>query len=860
MHNGRRVPTSFLATGSLPTTPKLGSVEGGNVPSMAPVNRLTPGPIQGGSPSSVSSANSSTLGFPSAPADTAVPRRLPTNAAPFVPRAVSASDGANISFHSNVSDCPQVSQRRAPVQAHHREALLRQMYNPQTRGSPPVYQVQISATNTSSLGYPSAGSLGGRMSSESSSGSLRRTGPPPIAPPTAQSVKVVTVQGRPVPMSASLEAERGGGAKPPLSHRSGSSADSSTPFVPRQGGVSRFTPSPQARNFTPRFPFHTDPLNYNPHNVAGRSGSAANSDKDLPPSRGSSDTPGRQRKPPTEPAPLEHRLKQREKQLKLGRVTIGYRNYRLLVPFHDRQQGNPDHPTTPDPTTDCSKRQWDNLISCWRRDLHRWDTEEDASRKAMKSLQTDGALGRVPYEDVAAYTRRTQEELERLYAEINERHSAASAPLTPELAPQTSSGSGLHIAPFVIGGMGLGETDNNNVAANEFGVIGVTCSKGGTDCSSVASGYDPNRYRAPGSYAASIGATSVERKTSSRNGSDHTLGSGAPVAEEEDQGGQQRLNEELARWQASVTLPNNKHVSTDSTDPGTSVSMTSTVPMVHVRLMARDLWGKVGELSTRRDTLLDARTVGTLPVPITPPTQTTLQRPPPDDHSLDNYTSCLMSALASQFDLDRLFVAPVGSAPICLDTNAGRMFFRDTVKRILRESAPAPGVTMTGDEYWASVVASLPVMVYTDELLYNPSAYGPLHTSTLGARSSHPSPIVCRLEDGGSDIEVPHFEGSISDDERSPEITQMVTGGLAKQGGGSPTFAFGDGSSHDPRYVSSTPEFSEVLLMGRWTSTPEDSPSTQPGPFVGSGALLDANETGSGSPLHHDGRSTSGPR
>ena len=878
--NNRRVPAKWATGGgsSLPTTPKVTGNEGGTIVGLAPVGRLTPGPIHGGSPSSVSSANSSVTGFPSAPSD-GYGRKLPTNPTASIIQLQGVKDAHNTSVQSqNSSDCPQVSQRRPPLQPQHKAALLRNTLSTQQqlRANPPSYHTPIQS-NTYSSGYSAEERRGASsasaarqpsVQSDASSGSLRKLmGPSPMAPPSAQSVRVRTVQGRPVPM-ASQDPDRsiGSNSRPPLSHRSTSSADSGGAYAAHtSSGSARFTTAsrgaPPAFNPTAshRLPTHSDPYD----RIPGRSGSAANSERDQPPSRGSSDnTPGRQKKPPTEPAPLEHRLKQREKQLKLGRVTEGYRNYRLLVPFHDRQQGNPDHPTTPDPTTECSKRQWDTLISCWRRDLHRWDAEDDASRKAMKSLRTDGDLGRVPYEDAEAYRKRTEEELQQLYAEINDRHNPQSAPITPDLAPQ--SGAAYNVTPFHIGGMGHLEVDPSAPrGGSEFGVIGGTFqSKGGTDCSSCASAYDPNRYRPPGSGAASVGAASLDRKASSRYGSDHTLGSSALVAEPdvEDVVGRQLRDEHLAIWQAQVTLPKGTHASTDSTD-GASMSITSAGPAIHVRVLAKDLWHRADVLACGARDLLTARTSGTILVPLTPPTQNTLQRPPSDESSLDSYTACLLSALSCQFNLESMYMVPENSTPTRLDTDAGMAFFRDHVKRILRESVPPPGTTASGDEFWASVVLAFPVLVYADELIYNPSMYSAHQLSSIGARSSHPSPIICRPEDDeGSDIDIPYAtpRAHSSDDEQSPEISEMLAVSKTEaiqRGDTAAHHVFPDTgrvSAHDPTYVSTTPEFSEVLLAERWLRTPEeDKDVPKPGTFVGSGALLDVNETGgSCSPVH----------
>jgi len=73
------------------------------------------------------------------------------------------------------------------------------------------------------------------------------------------------------------------------------------------------------------------------------------------------------------PKPKEddtHRLQQREKQLEFGKNTLGYKNYRELVPKKKRTR---DEPQTPDKYQKCSKRSWDGQIRKWRRLLHKYD-------------------------------------------------------------------------------------------------------------------------------------------------------------------------------------------------------------------------------------------------------------------------------------------------------------------------------------------------------------------------------------------------------------------------------------------------------------------------------------------------------
>jgi len=76
--------------------------------------------------------------------------------------------------------------------------------------------------------------------------------------------------------------------------------------------------------------------------------------------------------PPRELSP-EQRLKQRQKQIDLGRQTVGYSNYAQKI---QRELRMPWHPQTPDKNKVCSKRSWDGMVRKWRRLLHRYDPLE----------------------------------------------------------------------------------------------------------------------------------------------------------------------------------------------------------------------------------------------------------------------------------------------------------------------------------------------------------------------------------------------------------------------------------------------------------------------------------------------------
>jgi len=69
----------------------------------------------------------------------------------------------------------------------------------------------------------------------------------------------------------------------------------------------------------------------------------------------------------------QRRLSQRQKQIDLGKQTLGYDCYIQAVPRRRREKGNQRHPRTPNIHTIRSKRSWDGIVRKWRRQLHLWD-------------------------------------------------------------------------------------------------------------------------------------------------------------------------------------------------------------------------------------------------------------------------------------------------------------------------------------------------------------------------------------------------------------------------------------------------------------------------------------------------------
>jgi histone RNA hairpin-binding protein len=68
-----------------------------------------------------------------------------------------------------------------------------------------------------------------------------------------------------------------------------------------------------------------------------------------------------------------HRLEQRQKQIDLGKNTLGYQRYLSAVPRASRDKTNASHPRTPDKLAKQSKRAFFGQIRAWRRALHTWD-------------------------------------------------------------------------------------------------------------------------------------------------------------------------------------------------------------------------------------------------------------------------------------------------------------------------------------------------------------------------------------------------------------------------------------------------------------------------------------------------------
>ena len=69
----------------------------------------------------------------------------------------------------------------------------------------------------------------------------------------------------------------------------------------------------------------------------------------------------------------EAKIAKRQRQIDIGKATVGYKNYIHHVSKKAREFKNPRHPNTPKKTAKISKRNFQGLIAAWRKQLHKWD-------------------------------------------------------------------------------------------------------------------------------------------------------------------------------------------------------------------------------------------------------------------------------------------------------------------------------------------------------------------------------------------------------------------------------------------------------------------------------------------------------
>lgn len=86
----------------------------------------------------------------------------------------------------------------------------------------------------------------------------------------------------------------------------------------------------------------------------------------------------------------EHKIGQRQKQIDLGKNTMGYERYRILLPRSKRLHRDPG---TPDPCGVWNKKGWDAALKKWRRLLHDYDVHLDPSQSTQGQAQFGGRGG-----------------------------------------------------------------------------------------------------------------------------------------------------------------------------------------------------------------------------------------------------------------------------------------------------------------------------------------------------------------------------------------------------------------------------------------------------------------------------------
>ncbi|PSC75794.1 Oocyte-specific histone RNA stem-loop-binding 2 [Micractinium conductrix] len=87
-----------------------------------------------------------------------------------------------------------------------------------------------------------------------------------------------------------------------------------------------------------------------------------------------------------------HRLAQRQKQIDIGKNTLGYQRYRLAVP-RDKRNRRTD-PVTPNVYQVTSKRAFEGQVKKWKRMLHTWDLPGDVQEGEPALLPVETDLGR----------------------------------------------------------------------------------------------------------------------------------------------------------------------------------------------------------------------------------------------------------------------------------------------------------------------------------------------------------------------------------------------------------------------------------------------------------------------------------
>lgn len=89
----------------------------------------------------------------------------------------------------------------------------------------------------------------------------------------------------------------------------------------------------------------------------------------------------------------ERKLATRQRQIDIGKNTVGYQKYLEDIKRLDRTK---EHPWTPNKYNVCSTRSWQGMMRIWRRKLHFWDPPSEI--KEEKDAFFDSSINTIPFD------------------------------------------------------------------------------------------------------------------------------------------------------------------------------------------------------------------------------------------------------------------------------------------------------------------------------------------------------------------------------------------------------------------------------------------------------------------------------